>query len=138
MSGSTAAPGLRAASAYGFRAAAIDARWTVSGPRARGARSGVRFPSWGRAAKLVAELRGGGTVRVGARPLSLARVARLRVMSERSGYVLTPRTRPRGALVRRLPTTRQDSAPDPGPTLEVSFNGPASFAATIVVQGEAK
>ena len=132
MSGSTAAPGLRAASAYRFRAAAIEGRWTVSGPRAGKARSGVRFPSWGRAARLVAELRDGRKLRLD-RPLALARIARLHIISERSGYVVTPRTRPRGAIVRRLRTRRQGSAPDPGPTLEVSFKGRASFAVTIAV-----
>ncbi len=132
VSGSTAAPGLRAASAYRFRAAAIEGRWTVSGPRAGKARSGVRFPSWGRAARLVAELRDGRKLRLD-RPLALARIARLHIISERSGYVVTPRTRPRGAIVRRLRTRRQGSAPDPGPTLEVSFKGRASFAVTIAL-----
>jgi hypothetical protein len=138
VSGSVAAPGLRAASAYRFRSAAIEGRWTVSGARARAAHSGVTFPSWGRAAELVAELRDGRKVPVGSRPLALARVARLHIVSERSGYVVTPRTRPRGALVRRLRTARQDSAPNPGPTLEVSFDGRASLAVTIAVQGEEK
>ena len=95
MSGSTAAPGLRAASAYRFRAAAIEGRWTVSGPRAGNARSGVRFPSWGRAARLVAELRDGRKLRLD-RPLALARIARLHIISERSGYVVTPSHAPTG------------------------------------------
>jgi hypothetical protein len=133
VSGKTAAHGVSATSAYRFRSGAIDGRWTVGGRHAAKAHSGVRFPSWGRAAQLVAEFEDGRTIPVGVRPLALARIARLRIVSERSGYTVTPLARPHGARVRRLPTTAQDSAPDPGPTLEVTFPGRTSFAARLVV-----
>ena len=95
----------------GQRAARAGRRARASGSRA-GAGPRGWSPSCATAASCASD-----------RPLALARIARLHVISERSGYVVTPRTRPRGAIVRRLRTRRQGSAPDPGPTLEVSFKG---------------
>ena len=58
---------------------------------------------------------------VAARAVSLARVAYFQVVSEHSGYVIVPRSRPAGAVARVLHPARQSSNPDPGPTLAVEL-----------------
>jgi hypothetical protein len=98
----------------------------------------VLLPSWGRRARVIAVLRDGTRVSVRARAVRLARVARFEVSSRSSGYVVTPRARPRGAVARVLIPSRQSSAPDPGPTLAIELARGATwrratFAVRLVV-----
>jgi hypothetical protein len=62
-------------------------------------------------------------------------VRSLLIVSEHSGYRVTPLARPAGAAVRLIPTRPQPSAPNPGPTLEVTLPRArhARFAARIAV-----
>jgi len=117
--GSVASAAGRITSAYRFTERAIDATWTVR--RAGGLRAGATFPSWGRGASVVARLRDGSRRRVSGRPLALSRVAAFEVRSASSGYLLVPRSAPRGATVRTVRPARQASAPAPGPSLRITF-----------------
>jgi hypothetical protein len=130
VSGSVAARGLRATSAYRFTPGWIEGRWALRSPAAVDA--AVTFPSWGRGARVLATLRDGRTVPVGRAPLALARVRSLHVLSERSGYRVLPRG---GASVRLVATRPQPSDPNPGPTLEVALGHArrSTFAARITV-----
>jgi hypothetical protein len=53
--------------------------------------------------------------------VALKHVERFEIESERSGYTVVPLSRPAGAVARLLPTARQSSAPDPGPTLAIDI-----------------
>ena len=115
--GSIASRTVRVTTTHRFTPSAIETRWSVA--RRRGAarlRADVMFPSWGNGARLVAVLRDGSRVSLMARPVALARIAWLHVVSERSGYVVVPLERPAGAVARAIVPSRQSSAPDPGPT----------------------
>jgi hypothetical protein len=116
---------LRATAAYRFTPGAIRARWTVHGRRAED-RANVTFPSWGRATRVTAILRGGRRVPVGARPRDLGGVAAL----DLGGYRVRPLRAARGAAVRVTRGTPASSVPDPGPTLEVDL--PAGSRALAV------
>ena len=129
----------RAVTSHRFRARSIETRWALQRLRGRARLSAsVLLPSWGRRSRVVAVLRDGSRVSPRARAVALARVARFEVLSRRSGYVVTPRRRPPGAVARVLIPSRQSSAPDPGPTLavELARGGTwrrASFAVRLVV-----
>jgi hypothetical protein len=101
----------------------IDESWSLQ--RTRGSAhltASVLFPSWGsRSARVVAVLKDGTRVSVASRAVSLARVDYFQVVSEHSGYVIVPRSRPAGAVARVLRPSRQSSDPDPGPTLAVEL-----------------
>jgi hypothetical protein len=101
----------------------IDESWSLR--RVRGSAhltASVLFPSWGsRSARVVAVLKDGTRVSVASRAVSLARVDYFQVVSEHSGYVIVPRSRPAGAVARVLHPSRQSSDPDPGPTLAVEL-----------------
>ena len=130
MRGAVAAGRLLATAAYRFTPRAIEGRWTVRGG-AGAAR--LTFPSWGRAAKVVAELRDGRRVSLGRRPLRLTLVRALHVRSAGTGYTLVPRGGAR-ATARLITVPRQASQPNPGPTVEVLIGAvPTSFSATIAV-----
>jgi hypothetical protein len=132
--GSVRASGLLATSEYRFTRGWIDGRWTLAGRPASGTQAGVTFPSWGRGARVLATLADGRTVVLGSRPLALARVRSLHVVSARSGYVVTPLSRPAGAAVRLLAVRPQAADPEPGPSLElVLAPGANRFAARIAV-----
>jgi hypothetical protein len=120
-----------ATSAYRFTPGWIEGRWTL---RSRvSATAAVTFPSWGRGARVEATLEDGRTVAVGRVPL--AGVRTLHIVSERSGYRVTPRG---AATVRLVAARRQSSDPDPGPTLEVLVGRGRrlAFAARITVDGD--
>ena len=86
------------------------------------------FPSWGgRAASVVAVLRDGSRVAVGSLRIPLSSLAYLWVRSERSGYVVVPASRPRGATVHTLRTSPQSSDPRPGPTLAIQLARASRF-----------
>jgi hypothetical protein len=112
----------------------VETLWRVSRAGARGrATVDVLFPTGVRDAAVVAELRGGGERRVGTVRFPLARVARFRV----GGYVVVPRSRPRGAMVHVLQPRPQASAPNPGPTLAIQLvraggERAASFRARVL------
>src|SRR3954470_17794103 len=101
----------------------IDESWSLR--RVRGSAhltASVLFPSWGsRTARGGAGLKDGTRVSVAARAVSLDRVAYFQVVSEHSGYVIVPRSRPAGAVARVIGTARQSSDPDPGPTLAIEL-----------------
>ena len=118
----------RVTSAHRFTPEAIETTWTVT--RAAGAgelSADVSFPSWGRGARVVARMRDGSRRRVTGRPLALARVAAFEVRGARSGYVVVPRSAPRGATVFAYRPAPQSSAPEPGPSLCVSLARSARF-----------
>jgi hypothetical protein len=113
VSGVVRAGGLVARTRHRFTAPTVESRWTVRGRR----RSvDVLFPSWGRRARIAAVRRDGSSVTVGRRRVPLRDVVYLRVRSARSGYVVVPLRRA-GVTARTLPTRRQSSAPNSGPTL---------------------
>jgi hypothetical protein len=107
----------------------IDESWSLR--RIRGSAhltASVLFPSWGaRSARVVAVLEDGTRVSVAARAVSLARVDHFQVVSEHSGYVIVPRSRPAGAVARVVKTARQSSDPDPGPTLAIELARRSTF-----------
>jgi hypothetical protein len=118
----------------------IETRWTARGARA-GRTVDVLFPSWGRGATVTAVLTDGSSVQIGRERRPLERVRWLRVQSARSGYLIVPRGRPKGATLRLLHPRPQGSAPRPGPTLAVGLAGSGRrlFAARIatVSKGDA-
>src|SRR4051794_23869137 len=107
----------------------IDESWSLT--RTRGSAhltASVLFPSWGkRSARVVTVLEDGTRVSVAARAVSLARVAYFQIVSEHSGYVIVPRTRPAGAVARLVQPSRQSSDPDPGATLVVELARRSTF-----------
>jgi hypothetical protein len=115
-----------------FSPDSIETRWTARVAGA-GRTADVLFPSWGRSATVTAVLADGTSVPIGRDRRSLDGVRWLYVHSARSGYVIVPRDRPRGATLRLLHPRSQSSAPLPGPTLAVGLAGSArrSFAARI-------
>ncbi len=126
--GTLTAGRFRAVTSHRFLPASIETRWSLARLRGRARLSAsVLMPSWGKSARVVAVLRDGSRVSVRARAVALARVARFEVLSRRSGYVVTPLTRPAGAVARVLIPSRQSSAPDPGPTLAVELARGASW-----------
>jgi hypothetical protein len=129
--GAVRAHRLRATSAYRFTARWIEGHWTVRGRRPAGSVTEVTFPSWGRRARVLATLRDGPTVRLGARPLALAGVRSLHVISARSGYRVVFLTD--AGAVRLLATTPQSSAPDPGPSAAIVLGPATRLAVRIVV-----
>ena len=101
-----------------FTRAAISETWTVRRRAGQGYASvALQLPSWGRATVPHAVLAGGTRVPIvpGSHPLRLARVRRL----ELSGYSV--RLRASHGSVRAIRPSRQSTAPDPGPTLELAL-----------------
>ena len=137
--GTTRTRRLRVTTSHRFSASAIETRWRVA--RLRGTarlRADALLPSWGRDARIVAVRRDGSRVSLRAQPVTLGSVARFEVISERSGYVAIPLSRPAGAVARLLAPSRQSSNPDPGPTIAVEIASGArwrnsAFAVRIVV-----
>jgi hypothetical protein len=106
----------------------IQTSWTASRRAGRARFSAdVLFPSWG-AASIVAVLRDGSRVTLDSRHVALSAVAYLWVRSERSGYVVLPMGRPRGATVHTLATSPQSSNPRPGPTAAIQLARHARFS----------
>jgi hypothetical protein len=103
-----------------FRAEFVETRWTIDPRRAARGRWSVDvlFPSTGAGASVTAVLAGGARERLGER--RLGEVRWLHVESADSGYVIVPVGEVAGRL-RLLHPARQDSAPDPGPTLTVAL-----------------
>ncbi len=81
----------------------------------------ILFPSTGREATVVAVLKNGTQVRVTDQRIALDRISRFEVTSDRSGYTVTPLTRPAGAAAHLMRPAHQSSAPDAGPTLAVQI-----------------
>ena len=124
--------GIRATTEYRFTPRWIEARWTLRS--AMDVNAVTTFPSWGSRAHVVATLRDGGTVALGAGTRPLASVRSLHIVSEHSGYHVLPLTRPAGAFIRLVTPAPQPSDPHPGPTVEIvlATGRTASFAARIV------
>jgi hypothetical protein len=87
----------------------------------------VLFPSWGGDAEIVAHLRDGSSTVLRRGALRLADVSWIQVRSERSGYVVVPRERPPGAVLRIMHPRPQSSDPRPGPTLAVELERAGRF-----------
>ena len=129
--------GVEARSTYTFRRGSIVGAWSVRANTSRRRSAEALFPSTGGARAAVwTLLRDGRAV-----PLSARRpvegVEAFWVQSERSGYVVEPRDRVKGATASTVMPKRQPSAPDPGPTLSIRLTGrlrerPVRFSALIV------
>jgi len=128
--------GVAARSSYTFRRRSILGVWEIRATTSRRRSADALFPSTGgdRAA-VWAMLRGGEVL-----PLSSRRpvqgVRAFWVQSEKSGYVVEPIDRVKGATARTVQPGRQRSAPDPGPTLTIRLTRrlrerPVRFAARI-------
>jgi hypothetical protein len=119
VTGRRAAGGVDARSTYTFRRNSIIGEWTVRATTRRRRNAEALFPSTGgERAAVWALLRNGQAVPVtGPRPVM--GVAAFWVQSERSGYVVEPVDRVKGATASIIQPNRQPSAPDPGPTLSV-------------------
>ena len=137
--GTTRAGGIVATSRHRFTAAAIESRWSLAGRLPAGARAEALFPTWGRAARAVARLRDGRSVRLGRTPVALRRIVAIDVTGDRgAGYRIAPLARPAAATVALAPTRPQPAAPTPGPTVAVRFGGRTpnpAFEARITVRG---
>ena len=121
-----------------FTRRSIQTRWDITRRGSRSLSADILFPSTGRAqqASVTAILNDGSRVPVGDRPIALARVARIVIKSQYSGYTVTPLSRPAGAGLHLMHPASQSSAPDAGPTLAVQIArnkkfSKVSFAARI-------
>ena len=123
VSGRAASGGVEAQSTYTFRRNAIEGAWTVRATTRRRRSAEALFPSTGGSRAAVwALLRDGQAVQLtAARPVQ--GVAAFWVQSERSGYVVEPLDRVKGATASIVQPRRQASAPDPGPTLSIRLTG---------------
>jgi hypothetical protein len=138
-SGRVTGGGVSARSTYTFRREAIVGEWAVHATTRRRRSAEALFPSTGgdRAA-VWALLRDGSSVQMTA-PRPVQGVAAFWVQSERSGYVVEPIDRVKGATAALIQPNRQPSAPDPGPTLSIRLTGrlrrarPVRFSARIAV-----
>ena len=139
VTGRRAAAGVEARSTYSFRRNSIMGEWTVRATTSRRRSAEALFPSTGgERAAVWALLRDGQAVRV-TEPRPVRGVAALYVQSERSGYVVEPIDRVKGATASLIQPRRQPSAPDPGPTLSVRLTDrltrkrPVHFSVRIAV-----
>jgi hypothetical protein len=138
VTGRRRAGGVEARSTYTFRRGAIVGAWTVRASTSRRRSAEALFPSTGgRQAAVWALLRDGRALRLpGRRPVR--GVAAFWVQSERSGYVVQPLDRVKGATASKIMPRRQQSAPDPGPTLSIRLTQrlqrkrPVRFSARLV------
>jgi hypothetical protein len=109
-----------------FKPAHVETRWAVA-RRVRGRYTvDVLFPSWGKAARVEAVLRGGRRVTLAApkakrRKVSLKNVVYFYLAGEDTGYVVVPTGRRPRATAHILKPRAQSSAPRPGPTLAVQL-----------------
>jgi hypothetical protein len=123
VTGRREAGGVNARSTYTFRRNAIIGEWTVRATTRLRRSAEALFPSTGgERAAVWALLRDGQAVQV-TEPRPVMGVAAFYVQSERSGYVVEPIDRVKGATVSIIQPRRQPSAPDPGPTLSVRLTG---------------
>jgi hypothetical protein len=115
-----------------FTARAIVEDWVLRRRRGRQFYSAaILFPSWGQHASVDAELVNGTVVplAIGARTTSriaLSSVRRFRLRSEDGSYTVTPLAVRRGRA-RAIAVAQQRSAPDPGPTLELTLGQGSKF-----------
>jgi hypothetical protein len=123
VTGRRAAAGVDARSTYTFRRNSIAGEWTVRATTRRRRSAEALFPSTGgERAAVWALLRDGQVVQVTV-PRPVMGVAAFWVQSERSGYVVEPLDRVKGATASITQPRRQPSAPDPGPTLSIRLTG---------------
>ncbi len=123
VTGRRAGGGVDARSTYTFRRNSIIGEWRVKATTRLRRSAEALFPSTGgERAAVWALLRDGQDVQLTAeRPVM--GVAAFYVQSERSGYVVEPIDRVKGATASIIQPDRQPSAPDPGPTLSVRLTG---------------
>jgi hypothetical protein len=136
--GVRAGGGVAARSTYTFRRGSITGAWKVRATTKRRRSAEALFPSTGgERAAVWALLRDGSAVPVSERR-PVQGVAAFYVQSEKSGYVVQPLDRVKGATAALIRPRRQPSAPDPGPTLAIRLTGrlrrqrPVRFSARIV------
>jgi hypothetical protein len=123
VTGRREAGGVNARSTYTFRRNSIVGEWTVRATTRLRRSAEALFPSTGgERAAVWALLRDGQTVQV-TEPRPVMGVAAFYVQSEKSGYVVEPIDRVKGATASIVQPGRQASAPDPGPTLSVRLTG---------------
>jgi hypothetical protein len=138
VTGKRRSGGVEAHSTYTFRRRSIVGAWRVRATSKARRSAEALFPSTGGdEAAIWTLLRDGQAL-----PLSARRpvqgVVAFWVKSERSGYLVQPIDRVKGATAGTVLPRRQASAPDPGPTLSIRLTGrlrkrPVRFAARIVV-----
>jgi hypothetical protein len=109
-----------------FSEAWIETWWSITRRRRGRYAVDVLFPSWGKAARIEAVLRGGRRVTLAAqgrrrRSVSLRDVVYFYVAGEDSGYVVVPTGKRPRATAHILRPKAQSSAPRPGPTLAVQL-----------------
>jgi hypothetical protein len=123
---------VRIRASHRFRAASIESRWKVTGPRRR--RVVAYFPTWSAGARITAAPRDGAQVAVapGGAPVHLSDVGELQLGT---GYRLVPLSVPRGATVTAVAVARQPTNPHPGPSLRVAFDSGRTLAVRIEPSG---
>ena len=109
-----------------FTAGHVETHWSVARRIRARYTVDVLFPSWGKAARVEAILRGGRRVtlaKLGAkrRKVALRDVVYFYVAGEESGYVVVPTGRRPRATAHILKPGAQSSAPRPGPTLALQL-----------------
>jgi hypothetical protein len=130
--------GAAARSTYTFRRSSITGAWQVRSTTKARRSAEALFPSTGgERAAVWALLRDGSAVPLAARR-AVRGVAAFYVQSEKSGYVVQPLDRVKGATASTVMPKRQSSAPDPGPTLSIRLTGrlrgrAVHFSARIVI-----
>ena len=123
VTGRRAGAGVDARSTYTFRRNSIAGEWTVRATTRLRRSAEALFPSTGgERAAVWALLRDGQAVQVTVQRPVMG-VAAFWVQSERSGYVVEPLDRVKGATASIIQPRRQPSAPDPGPTLSIRLTG---------------
>jgi hypothetical protein len=123
VTGRAGGGGVDARSTYTFRRNAIIGDWTVHATTKLPRSAEALFPSTGgEQAAVWALLRDGQAVPLTARR-PVQGVAAFYVQSERSGYLVEPLDRVKGATASIVQPKRQPSAPDPGPTLSIRLTG---------------
>ena len=129
--------GVSARSTYTFRRGSIVGEWAVWATTRRRRSAEALFPSTGGSKAAVwALLRSGDAVPLTARR-PVQGVDAFYVQSERSGYLVDLRDRVNGASAAIIRPARQQSAPDPGPTLSIRLTGrlrkrPVRFSVRLV------
>jgi hypothetical protein len=138
VTGAASGAGIDARSTYTFRRNSIVGEWTVRASTSRRRSIEALFPSTGGQDAAVWALPQGGAPMQVTASLPVRGIAAFWVQSERSGYLVQPLDRVKGAVAEIVQPHRQPSAPHPGPTLTIRLTEhlrkkrPVVFSARIV------
>jgi hypothetical protein len=126
--GLTDRAGVRFRSRYVFATDHIHVTWQITRSRTDVLTAEALMPSWGEEAKLSAVLHTGEVVRfAGTLSVELAAVRYFFINGAESGYVVVPRTIPRGATAHALFPAAQSSNPRPGPSISIRMASGAQW-----------